>query len=45
LDWDAFPVAQQWFATGEVLAHLRYLEEEKKIRRQVTDGVVQFERG
>jgi hypothetical protein len=45
LDWEAFPVAQQWFATGEALAHLRYLEEEKKIRRQVTDGVVQFERG
>ncbi len=43
-DWASFPVAQQWFATGEALAHLRYLEAEKKIQRQVKDGLVQFER-
>lgn len=24
--WDAFPLMQQWFATGEALAHLRFLE-------------------
>ncbi len=41
-DWESFPVAQQWFATGEALAHLRYLEEEGKIQRQVKDGRVQF---
>lgn len=24
--WEEFPVAQKWFATGEAMAHLRYLE-------------------
>lgn len=38
--WEDFPVAQQWFATGEALAHLRYLEEEGKIARlEAGDGV------
>lgn len=36
--WDAFPLAQQWFATGEAIAHLRFLEAEKRIRR--TEGPV-----
>ena len=31
--WELFPVAQKWFATGEALAHLRYLEGEGRIRR------------
>jgi hypothetical protein len=26
--WEAFPVTQKWFATGEAIYHLRYLEEE-----------------
>ncbi len=43
-NWEAFPVAQQWFATGEALAHLRYLEVEGEIRREARDGVVRFER-
>ncbi len=42
-DWEAFPVAQQWFATGEALAHLRYLEEEGKICRVAKEAVVRFE--
>lgn len=25
-DWDAFPPGQKWFAVGEVMAHLEYLE-------------------
>jgi glyoxylase-like metal-dependent hydrolase (beta-lactamase superfamily II) len=25
--WELFPLTQKWFATGEVIAHLRYLEE------------------
>ncbi|MDD2604795.1 MAG: MBL fold metallo-hydrolase [Desulfobacteraceae bacterium] len=38
--WEDFPVAQQWFATGEALSHLRYLEEEGKIARlEKGDGV------
>jgi glyoxylase-like metal-dependent hydrolase (beta-lactamase superfamily II) len=35
--WEDFPVAQKWFATGEAISHLRYLEEEGSIRR--TGGV------
>jgi glyoxylase-like metal-dependent hydrolase (beta-lactamase superfamily II) len=33
--WDAFPVAQKWFATGEAISHLRYLEEDGKLARKV----------
>jgi glyoxylase-like metal-dependent hydrolase (beta-lactamase superfamily II) len=29
--WDLFPVAQKWFATGEAISHLRFLEEEGKL--------------
>jgi glyoxylase-like metal-dependent hydrolase (beta-lactamase superfamily II) len=43
-NWAAFPVAQQWFATGEALAHLRYLGEEGCIQRDLKDRVVQFDR-
>jgi hypothetical protein len=32
--WDVFPVAQKWFATGEAISHLRYLEEEGKLARK-----------
>jgi glyoxylase-like metal-dependent hydrolase (beta-lactamase superfamily II) len=35
--WAQFPVAQKWFATGEALSHLRYLEEEGNITRR-SDG-------
>ena len=35
--WDQFPVAQKWFATGEAISHLRYLEEDGKLARRV-DG-------
>ncbi|MEW5911195.1 MAG: MBL fold metallo-hydrolase [Thermodesulfobacteriota bacterium] len=31
--WDRFPVLQWWFATGEALSHLRYLEQEGRLRR------------
>jgi glyoxylase-like metal-dependent hydrolase (beta-lactamase superfamily II) len=30
--WDLFPPAQKWFAFGEALAHLKYLEEEGEVR-------------
>ena len=32
--WDVFPVSQKWFAIGEVIAHLKYLEEEGILRRK-----------
>ena len=40
--WDDFPVAQKWFATGEALAHLHYLEQEKQIERRTIDGKILF---
>lgn len=32
-EWDMFPIAQKWFATGETIAHLRFLEDEGLITR------------
>jgi hypothetical protein len=41
MDWDLkydcfddFPMSQKWFATGEALSHLLYIENQKKIRRK-----------
>jgi len=31
--WEAFPVAQKWFAFGEAAAHLKYLEGEGRVMR------------
>jgi glyoxylase-like metal-dependent hydrolase (beta-lactamase superfamily II) len=36
--WEDFPIMQRWFATGEAIAHLRYLEEKGLIDREVVDG-------
>ncbi|MGD9239853.1 MAG: MBL fold metallo-hydrolase [Desulfobacterales bacterium] len=43
--WDQFPVSQKWFATGEALSHLRYLEEEAKVVRKVVDKTIKFTLG
>lgn len=32
--WDDFPVAQKWFAVGEAVAHLEYLESLGQVARQ-----------
>ncbi len=32
--WDDFPLMQRWFATGETVAHLRYLEDKGLIQRE-----------
>ncbi len=40
--WDDFPVVQQWFATGEALAHLKYLEDEGRVVRETLDQRVAF---
>ena len=37
--WEEFPRAQKWFATGEAIAHLRYLERKGFILRE-DDGVM-----
>jgi len=40
--WDEFPMAQKWFATGEAIAHLRYLEKQGDIFRQPENGKILF---
>jgi glyoxylase-like metal-dependent hydrolase (beta-lactamase superfamily II) len=40
--WDRFPVAQKWFATGEAISHLRYLEEEGKVTRRTEGNLTVF---
>ena len=32
--WEAFPLNQKWFATGEALAHLEYLMEAGQVARE-----------
>lgn len=36
--WQEFPVVHRWFATGEAMAHLRFLEREGKVRRHTAGG-------
>jgi glyoxylase-like metal-dependent hydrolase (beta-lactamase superfamily II) len=43
--WDQFPVAQKWFATGEAISHLRYLEEEAKVVRKRVVNTIKFTLG
>jgi glyoxylase-like metal-dependent hydrolase (beta-lactamase superfamily II) len=40
--WDLFPVSQKWFATGEALAHLKYLDEKGIIKREVRGDRIEF---
>jgi len=40
--WDLFPVSQKWFAAGEALAHLKYLEEEGIVKREIRDQTILF---
>lgn len=40
--WDLFPVAQKWFATGEAIAHLKYLEEKEMVVREERDGKIVY---
>jgi glyoxylase-like metal-dependent hydrolase (beta-lactamase superfamily II) len=36
--WSDFPIMQRWFATGEAIAHLRYVEGKGLIQRELVDG-------
>jgi glyoxylase-like metal-dependent hydrolase (beta-lactamase superfamily II) len=40
--WEQFPAVQKWFALGETIAHLNYLEGEEKIRRTSEKNGVRF---
>lgn len=41
-NWESFPPAQKWFATGEAIAHLRYLENKGRIHRQTKEPVITY---
>jgi len=41
--WNLFPLAQKWFATGETIAHLRYLEDIGAISRVPDQRLITFE--
>lgn len=38
-NWEAFPIAQKWFATAEAMAHLKYLEDLGKIFKEENNGL------
>jgi len=40
--FDLFPVAQKWFATGEAIAHLKYIEEKGMIRRKMLEHTIAY---
>ena len=40
--WDLFPVSQKWFATGEAIAHLKYLKEKGVIRSEMRNQRIVF---
>lgn len=40
--WEAFPIAQKWFATGEAIAHLQYLYYENRVNRFEIDDVYYY---
>ncbi len=39
--WDDFPVAQKWFATGEAISHLRFLEEKQLVTKENNNTGIQ----
>jgi hypothetical protein len=40
--WEEFPRAQKWFATGEAIAHLRYLQRKGFIVRKDEGTMIAF---
>ncbi|MGD9568735.1 MAG: hypothetical protein AB7V48_10490 [Sedimentibacter sp.] len=41
-NWDNAPVQQKWFAVGETLAHLDYLEIENKVCKKLIDNIYYY---
>jgi len=42
--WESFPIQQKWFAFGETLAHLIYLEQEGILRKEKKEDKILFSR-
>ncbi len=37
--WEQYPTPQKWFASGEAIAHLRYLEGLGKVSKELINGI------
>jgi hypothetical protein len=40
--WEEFPTPQKWFATGEAIAHIKYLVEKGQVTQGEKDGVIVY---
>jgi hypothetical protein len=40
--WEDFPLPQQWFAGGEALAHLQYLQGRGRVKKETQNGKAWF---
>jgi glyoxylase-like metal-dependent hydrolase (beta-lactamase superfamily II) len=40
--WEDFPPAQKWFAFGETMAHVGFLEARDKVRRTTRNGKIKY---
>jgi len=40
--WELFPPAQKWFAIGETISHLKYLEDNHRVQRKTRDQQIVF---
>jgi len=40
--WDKFPLQQKWFATGETISHLKYLQEQGRVQRDDAGETILF---
>ena len=40
--WEDFPLEQKFFAVGEALAHLDYLEARRRVERREEDGKIRY---
>jgi hypothetical protein len=41
-NWDEFPPPQKWFAFGETMAHVKYLEAKGKVRHKSQNGTIKY---
>jgi len=40
--WELFPPVQKWFAIGETIAHLNYLEVDRKLSKKMVDSKILY---
>ena len=40
--WEDFPIAQKWFATGEAISHLHFLEKANRIEKQISKDIIVY---